>query len=208
MNHRDTEAQRTSQTRRHEGTKAANARKPQITQINADRQKKIPLQRIGHIWVCRRKRRRSDDRRLPGESTSTPDASVRRRRAVSRTPRLRRVGSASPLSCFEGGHISSNRKKEQWRGLRSSRTQAAGSGIRDESSLLERLPGPAVPGRRPTAAGTSPRVESPWTICVYLRDLRLTAMSSCLCVFVFAMCAMALCPGSVSLCLCGSARAG
>jgi hypothetical protein len=50
----------------------------------------------------RRNSRRSDDRRPPVGSTSTPDASVRRYRTSHRPTRPGRVGSASPLLFFEG----------------------------------------------------------------------------------------------------------
>ena len=73
--------------------------------------------------------------------------------------------------------------------------QAAGTYSGDDRwrSDLEYVP--AVPGRRQTTAGTSPRARvSRESICVYLRDLRLTAMGARLC---FSLCA---------LCLCGLAR--
>jgi hypothetical protein len=65
-------------------------------------------------------------------------------------------------------------------------------------------PGAAIV-RSPTVP---PPISAPQHQENYLRDLRLTAMSSCLCVFVFATCSaplrfFPLCSFSVSLCLCG-----
>ena len=150
----------------------------------------------------RRNSRRSGDRRPSGESTPTPDASVRRRRAVSRTPRPRRVGSASSFSCVEEVCLpQSLNGAEEWRGLRSPRAQAAGPGHRDERLRPERCPDPAVPGRR-SAARISPRAESSWTICVYLRFLRAWVgairdvfVSSCLrCARLCALCVSVVLP--------------
>jgi len=119
-----------------------------------------------------------------------------------------RVGSACPFSFFERrGAVHPATNDEEWRGLRSSRAQAAGWGLRDDRLRSEWCPRHAVPDRRPTTAGTSPCARvSGMAICVYLRDLRFlrcvgglcafaflaslrfkTAMPLCLRVFVFAM---------------------
>jgi len=120
----------------------------------------------------RRNSRRSDDRRPPVESSSAPNASVRRNRAFHRPTRPGHVGSASPLFFYlKDGVVHPPTGAEEWRGLRSSRARAAGSRHRDGRLRPKRLSGPAVPGRRSTA-GTSPRARvSHETICVYLRDL-------------------------------------
>ena len=119
------------------------------------------------------------------------------------------------------GSIQFQYEEEKWRGLRSSRAQVAGPGIRFESSFSERIPDPAVPGRYRTA-GTSPygaiQLE---LICVYLRDLRFLlesgsgsiwvicglmagfVISSCLCVFVVATDSRKI--SVIPLCLCGFA---
>jgi len=61
-----------------------------------------------------------------------------------------------------------------------SRAQAAGQDIRDGRSRPERLSGPAVPDRRSTTAGTSPRVRvSRTAICVICVICGQIAMALC-----------------------------
>ena len=99
---------------------------------------------------------------------------------------------------------------DEWRWLRSPRAQAAGPWHRAGRLRPKRLSGPAVPGRRSTTAGTSPRTRvSTTVICVYLRDLRFSPMgewAALLCLRVFVpscLRCLPLCVSLCPLCLCG-----
>ena len=172
--------------RKHEGTKtqrpATRAGKPQMTQIDADRSVDAVAPRsdggtVGDLAIA--------DHREKARQLRT-QASV----VVALSPGRRAQGASVPpvlsqIGRDPGPSLPLNRE-EEWRGLRSSRARAAGSGHRDERSRLERRPGPAVAGRRSTA-GTSPCARVSRTpICVICEHIGF-AMPSCLCVFVVAM---------------------
>ena len=97
---------------------------------------------------------------------------------------------SSPV--WKGGAVHPATEDEEWRGLRSQRAQAAGPGHRDDRSRSERWHDPAVPGRRSTSAGTSPRARVSGAvicvICVICGQCARERRSLCLRVFVFAMC--------------------
>ena len=168
----------TSQTRRHEDTKAAHPTEKtadyaderrstnpsQETQRRKDA-KGLSPNRIHRAGDGRRSWRRSDDRRPPVGITSTPDASVRRRRASHRaTPA---ISDRRPLG-------------------------------RDTATIACDRRG--SPAQRSWAAVRRPELRHALNHC------RLSAPLRYVCVFVPSClrCGfMALCPNSVSLCLCG-----
>ena len=78
----------------------------------------------------------------------------------------------APLLFGRGGAVHSPTGAEEWRGLRSSRAQAAGSENRDERSLSERLFRPSGP--RPSSDGRdlATRLGLENGHLRYLRDLR------------------------------------
>jgi len=158
---------------------------PQITQKDTDELSDAAVSRIdggnvgdlaiaAHRWKARLLRTRA--------FVANGPPTGRRARGASVPPH------PSPVS--KGGAIHSATEDEERRGLRSSRVQAAGPGYGDDRSLSERYPGPAVPGRCPTTAGTSPVFESrerpSVCICVICGQI---AMGGRRCdAFVFAMC--------------------
>jgi len=197
--HRDTERNTeqgtaNTKTRRHEG-RAPIATCPQITQINTDGLLDAAVPRIaggaaGDLTIA-----------APG---GKPVCSERERSSQPFIPPADAPGARrfrlAPLLFLMGGAVHPPTGDEEWRGLRSSRAQAAGTGHCDERVRSERWPLPAVPGCRSTTAGTSARDRvSQQTICVYLCDLwvrwAMAFVSSCL----------RVCDDSVrSLCLCVS----
>jgi hypothetical protein len=209
LNHRGTEdtesaQSHTSQTRRHEDTKAAHP--PEETADNADRR------RWSHAKLepVTRSRPSPNDGRGPLDRTIASDASVRRDVTAQRPALSKSAGLATPsfhsklrrqTSVFRGGEVEPMRpgRVGRWEARRR-RTPAF------EADVLL-TGGRRSPDRRLFHRHSSalPHHVS-GVICVHLRDLRFLrgrvigfAMPSCLRVFVFAMSSVFLSVSSVPL---------
>jgi hypothetical protein len=155
-----------------------------------------------------RSRPSSNDGRQTLDRAIAPNARVRHDDPIQRSALSK--SAASPLLAPCRRMDGATQKKKRRGARRNRRAPGASSGGKNGNDGRLR---PKMPCSPPGAAivispTVPPPISAPQHQENYLRDLRLTAMSSCLCVFVFATCSaplrfFPLCSFSVSLCLCG-----
>ncbi len=196
--HREDTEPRTSQTRRHEGTKSAQRHPtiaicPQITQIT----QMVVLETRARGEVSRPS---SNDGREPLDRLIAPNASVRRDDPDQRPALSESAGLATSLPLLSDRRCLPSQIEEREGGPDApSARRPGGSLAATNARVRSRRAFPRVDGDRQIAGCSAVNLRH-WhikeSICVHLRDLRANGMdgrSSCLRVFVFAMC-----DGSVS----------